>query len=163
MSQSNPNPEDSRSESLAAEDQFYKPKSKRSVDESQTTRKNLPPSERVRLFCKSIVDSAFRRELPLQSETSYFILANVLDFYMTYLLLSNGAIESNPVADFFYKNWGFQGMLYFKLLSVAFICVLAQAIARRSLNHARFVLLIGTAIVGFVVVYSGWLLYTRVL
>ena len=36
--------------------------------------------------------------LPLEHETAAFILVNVLDFFMTYLLLSSGRfVESNPV------------------------------------------------------------------
>lgn len=120
---------------------------------------NQPLDERVRLSAKGVVDSLIRKELPLQNETSYFILANMLDFFMTYMLLAKGAMETNPVADFFYKNWGHVGMLAFKLVSVAFICILAQIIAKKSIGHARFVLVVGTLIVGAVVIYSGKLLY----
>ena len=138
----------------ADEEQFYKP-----AQLSPEERRKLPMEQRVRLLLKDLFDSAFRRELPLQNETSFFILANVLDFYMTYLLLQNGGIEANPVAKFFYDLGGFQGMLYFKLASVAFICVLAQVIARKNMRYAQFVLIAGVAIVGFVVLYSARLLY----
>ena len=102
----------------------------------------------------------FMRELPLQDETSYFILANVLDIVLTYLLLRSGAIEANPLADFVYQRWGFTGMIAFKMLIVAAVCVLAQVIAMRNRSRARFVLVLGTVIVGLVVAYS-MLLYSR--
>lgn len=78
---------------------------------------------------------------------------------MTYLLLQLGAVEANPIADFFYKAWGFTGMLAFKLALVAFICVIAQLIAIRNHRYARWVLTGGTAVVGMVVVYSLVLAY----
>ncbi|MEC8555316.1 MAG: DUF5658 family protein [Planctomycetota bacterium] len=138
----------------ADEEQFYKP-----AQLSPEERRKLPIEQRVRLLLKDLFDSAFRRELPLQNETSFFILANVLDFYMTYLLLQNGGIEANPVANYFYDLGGFQGMLYFKLASVSFICILAQVIARKNMRYAQFVLIAGVAIVGLVVLYSARLLY----
>ncbi|MFK7735851.1 MAG: DUF5658 family protein [Pirellulaceae bacterium] len=137
------------------ESKFYKPRESQAGRESSS---GESLEERSRLRAKGIVDAIFKQQLPLQSETSFFILVNMLDFFMTYLLLNFGAIESNPLADFFFKNFGFRGMLYFKLASVAFICILTQIIAKRNLSRARFVLLLGTAIVGFVVIYSAWLL-----
>lgn len=137
--------QNSNSPELAAEQSFYK-------DET------LPREERARLWLKNIVDALIRKELPLQSETSYFILVNMLDFFVTYLLLAFGAMEANPIADYFLKHWGHIGMLFFKLASVAFICLLAQLIATRSVRHARFVLIVGTLIVGGVVIYSLFLL-----
>lgn len=132
---------------MAAEASFYKPS-----DESVSSEESL------RLWVKKLVDALIRRELPLQNETSYFILVNMLDFFVTYSLLSFGAIEANPLADYFLKNWGHAGMLWFKLASVAFICILSQLIALISFRHARFVLIAGTVIVSIVVVYSLFLL-----
>ena len=143
-------------EGVLNESKFYKPRV--SQDEANKSPSDLSLEEKSRLRAKGVVDSLFKQQLPLQSETSFFILVNMLDFFMTYLLLNFGAIESNPLADFFFKNFGFRGMLYFKLASVTFICILTQIIAKRSLSRARFVLLLGTAIVGFVVIYSAWLL-----
>lgn len=95
-------------------------------------------------------------KLPLEGETSAFILVNVLDFLMTYLLLISGMFrESNPVADYFLRHWGpVKGMLYFKLSLVTFVCVLAQVIALKDLAKARLVLHIGIVVVSAVVVYS---------
>lgn len=127
-------------------------------DGGESADPQVPIDERARRKAKSWVDVAMKQQLPLQTETSFFILVNMLDFFMTFMLLNFGAIESNPLADFFYKNFGFRGMLFFKLASVAVICILAQVIAKKSMAHARFVLVGGSCIVGAVVIYSAWLL-----
>ena len=98
-------------------------------------------------------------ELPLETETCFFILANALDVVMTYLLLNHGPEfqESNGVARYFLDRFGFSGMICFKFVLVAFVAVVTQLIARSHLKTARTVLVAGTAIVGAVVVYSGYL------
>lgn len=99
------------------------------------------------------------KQLPLQNETTYFILVSVLDIFLTYLLLrSGGAEEANPLAAFFLNHWGFRGMIAFKMVAVAAVSVLAQTIALKSLPHARSVLYAGIVISGLVVAYSLFLL-----
>ena len=98
--------------------------------------------------------------LPLQNETTYFILFNTLDIFLTYMLLRYGAIEANPFANFVLVRWGFWGMIGFKLVIVAGVCVIAQVIALKSLWKAKALLWFGTALVGAVVVYSGLLFFT---
>jgi len=94
-------------------------------------------------------------QLPLEKETCLFILVNVLDFFMTYILLTTGAFrESNAVAAYFWNHWGPRGMLYFKLGLVLFVCLISQLIALKSHAKARFVLNLGTIVVSCVVVYS---------
>lgn len=99
--------------------------------------------------------------LPLETETTYFILVNLLDFFMTYWLLIAGArgnlrfVESNPVARYFIESWGpVKGMLGFKLAVVTFVCVVAQLIAIRREDLGRKVLQFGTLATGAVVAYS---------
>jgi hypothetical protein len=97
------------------------------------------------------------RKLPLETETSWFLMVSSLDFIMTYLLLVHPEIhfvETNPIALFFYYRWGFKGLLGFKLFMAAFVAILCQIIARKKRNVARRVLQVGTLIVGIVVVYS---------
>lgn len=94
-------------------------------------------------------------ELPLQNETTWFILANCLDVFVTYILIRFGAIESNPVANYFLQNYGFAVMIYYKMGIVAFVCVVTQLIAWKNLHKARWLLRVGILIVGAVVVYSS--------
>ncbi len=98
--------------------------------------------------------SLFTDHLPLQNETTYFIFANVMDIFMTYMLLRYGAIEANPFANFVLVRWGFWGMIGFKLVIVAGVCVIAQIVALTRPKTAKGLLLAGTAVVAAVVVYS---------
>ncbi|MBD3673726.1 MAG: hypothetical protein HUJ26_09405 [Planctomycetaceae bacterium] len=98
-------------------------------------------------------------QLPLERETTVFILASMLDIFMTYKLLRTGHfLESNPIADYFIRHWGSKGMIYFKLSMTAFVCVLAQIIALKKPQSGEFVLKVGTLIVAAVVIYSFILL-----
>lgn len=96
----------------------------------------------------------FFHQLPLQNETTTFIMVNVLDIFMTYILLRFNAVEANPFANYFYLRWGFNGMIAFKLVIVTCVCVIAQIVATRKLATAKFLLVTGTLLTGAVVVYS---------
>ncbi len=102
----------------------------------------------------------FTGHLPLESETAVFILVNVLDVFLTvalvYHLQTHG--EGNPLAKYFLDRWGFQGLVYYKMALVAFVCVITQLIARRRLTVARRLLYGLIAIVGAVDLYSAALL-----
>ena len=101
-----------------------------------------------------------RKKLPLESETTIFILVNVLDFVMTWWMLLHREMgfgnfyESNPVARFFLDHWGVRGLLYFKMAVVAFVCVIAQIVATKREASGRFLLIVGTIVVSAVVIYS---------
>ena len=95
-----------------------------------------------------------KNDLPLQTESSYFILANVMDIFLTYLLLYNGAIEANPIANAVLQQFGFHSLIWFKLLTVAAVCVIAQLVATRRPTTGRFLLIGGTLLVAAVVVHS---------
>lgn len=102
----------------------------------------------------------FRKKLPLESETTIFILVNLLDFAMTWWMLMHREMglgnfyESNPIARHFLDHWGVKGLLYFKMAVVAFVCVIAQIVATRREASARFLLIVGTIVVSAVVIYS---------
>lgn len=107
------------------------------------------------------LSSLFTGELPLQTPTAFFILANVLDICWTNILMRAGAIEANPFANAIFERYGFSGMIGFKLLIVAIVCVIAQVVALKKINSARFLLWFGTALVGCVVVWSIYLFATN--
>jgi len=108
--------------------------------------------------------SAWKRlltgQLPLETETSVFILVNVLDFFVTYWLLAHNEVgfnfyESNPLARYFLDRWGVvKGLLGFKLAIVLFVCLIAQIVATRKPETARKLLVIGTVLVFGVVIYG---------
>lgn len=101
------------------------------------------------------------RHRPLETETAIYVLVSVLDYVMTYLLLNakgRGGVmfnESNPVAAYFLWGWGpKKGLLFYKLLVVAAVCVATQLIAVYRLRLARLVLVFGIVVTLWVVVYS---------
>ncbi len=103
----------------------------------------------------------FRRPLPLEQETTVFILVSALDVFMTYLLFRYCAasetryeVETNPIAALFYHGRNMRGMVYFKFGLVAFVTVITQIIARERVELARKVLNLGTLIVSGVVIYT---------
>ena len=102
----------------------------------------------------------FRQKLPLETETTIFILVNVLDFAMTWWMLLHREMglgnfyESNPVARYFLDHWGVKGLLLFKMAVVAFVCVIAQIVATKREASARFLLVVGALVVSAVVIYS---------
>ena len=116
-------------------------------------RKQANPPE-----AKSSVKHLLTGKLPLQDQTTYFILVNALDIFLTYLHLRSGNVEANPIANFFFKNWNIVGMIVFKLSIVAAVCVIAQVVALSSLKKASRLLNFGTLVFICIVIYSIWLL-----
>ena len=107
---------------------------------------------------KSSVKHLLTGKLPLQDQTTYFILVNALDIFLTYLHLRRGNVEANPIANFFFHNWNIVGMIIFKLSIVATVCVIAQVVALSSIKKASWLLNFGTAVFVCIVIYSIWLL-----
>ena len=105
----------------------------------------------------------FRRPLPLERETSWFIFANAVDVFMTCVLFhlfpkGEGArpfgIETNPIAGMFWHDSSLTGLVYFKFAMVTVVVVIAQIVASRRIEVARKLLNLGTLIVSGVVVYT---------
>jgi hypothetical protein len=86
---------------------------------------------------------------------------NLLDFFASYALFRRRNMgEANPIAAWFIDGWGLlKGMLFYKLALVAFVCVIVQLIALRSVPVARRVLYFGIIVVAGVVAYSAALLW----
>ena len=103
--------------------------------------------------------SIWSGDLPLERETCWFILVNALDVFMTIILLNlEDFRESNLIANLVLERWGMRGMVYFKFGIVAFITVVAQIAATKSLALGRGLLNFGTFVTACVVVYSSYLL-----
>jgi hypothetical protein len=98
--------------------------------------------------------SIWKGPLPLQSETSWFILLNVLDIILTNILLRMNAVEANPFANYVLVRYGFTGMIAFKLASVAIVCILSQLVATKSMVKGKAILWLGSLIVAAVLLYS---------
>jgi hypothetical protein len=104
--------------------------------------------------------------LMFESELSWFILVGAMDVFMTYVILRYSAegrtrnvmFESNPIAQWVLMNWGIKGMVIFKFLMIALVSVIAEFVGRSRPALGRGLLLLGTVVVGGVVVYSFQLL-----
>lgn len=113
--------------------------------------KEHPKKSRLRI----VTSYLFRHHLPMETETTLFILVSVFDIVMTWILLSGGGfVESNPVANFFLAHWGKKGFVGFKFASVMVVCVSTQLISTKNLRLATFILNAGTLVVATVVIYS---------
>lgn len=118
---------------------------------------------------RTIWETIFRLPLPLQRESSLYLIVSVLDVLMTCLLLEDLTgvtgrtifYESNPVARYFWQHWELCGIIYFKFAMVAFIEVIAHVVALKNIAVARRLLEFGTLIVSVVVIYSMLLLVSH--
>lgn len=121
---------------------------------------NEPPGAPPR---RDFISLLLHNQLPLESETCLFIFVNILDYFMTYVLLYlHIAHESNPIARWFLEGWGlFRGLLYYKLALVLLVVVIAQVVATRKLQTARWLLLGSSIAIGAVVIYSIRLFITN--
>lgn len=106
----------------------------------------------------------FDRWRAIETPAMWFVLMNVLDAAMIYIMYAIPraeddpmAVESNPIARFFLDRWGFHGMFAFKLASAFTVCVIAYLIAIRDLTASRRLLSFATVMVLAVVVYSAWM------
>jgi len=100
-----------------------------------------------------------RRGIPLENETSWYMLLSLCDVLATWMLLrrNTGFVESNPIARWFYHGWGFAGMVWFKLGMVTLVVAIAQVVAPKNEPLARLLLLFGCMACAIVFVYSYWL------
>jgi len=117
------------------------------------------PPEKNKTFSLSRI---LGRKLPLEAETTRFILVSALDVFMTYLALryseegktSRVIGEGNAIAGYFINRWGIRGMVYFKFAGVTVVVLLAQIIAQHKMTSARRLLNFGSIVVSCVVIYS---------
>ncbi|HQR08607.1 MAG TPA: DUF5658 family protein [Gemmatales bacterium] len=85
-----------------------------------------------------------------------FLLVSIADLVTTYWLLSYSPnfYESNPVANWFFKNWNVAGMTFFKFAVVAFVVIISEYVERRRVGAGKFVLIVGILATAAVVTYS---------
>lgn len=93
-----------------------------------------------------------------------FIAVSAMDALLTWLLLtrhSGQIVESNPLALFFLEQWGFTGMVLFKIMLVSIVLLNYTIIVRHRERLARGVMNFGVIVVNTVVLYSLFLLVSH--
>ncbi len=93
-----------------------------------------------------------------------FIAVSAMDALLTWLLLtrhSGQIVESNPLALFCLEQWGFPGMILFKILLVSIVVLNYTVIVRHRERLARGVMNFGVVVVNAVVLYSLFLLVSH--
>ena len=100
----------------------------------------------------------------LANETTYFILVNALDFFVTYLLLylpGSTGYEANPIARMLF-HWNIKYLIAFKFGMVTIAAVCCEITARRSPRFGRLALISLTLVVAAVVIYGLRLLLGQI-
>jgi Domain of unknown function (DUF5658) len=146
---------------------YSTPDFRRQTPDGQKAMANSLPQYDVSI--RKVWETLFRLPLPLQRESSLFLIVSVLDVLMTCMLLGDLTgitgqtifYESNPVARYFFENWHLRGIVYFKFGMVAIVEVIAHLIALKNVATARRLLEFGTLIVSVVVIYSLYLLVSH--
>ena len=102
----------------------------------------------------------WKKNVLLEKPTRAFVALNIMDLVMTFFLLNHGGFrESNKIADFFLDRWGIAGMIWYKIIFVMVIVVIAQVVARERIRTARGLLYFGCIAMGGVVIYSAYLYF----
>ncbi len=88
-----------------------------------------------------------------------FVFFSVLDLTFTGILSLNPMFEeTNPIADWIFKSWGFLGMAIYKIILMAFAYLVALVIKKEAELVAVKLMATASIIVGAVVSYSFVLL-----
>ncbi len=95
------------------------------------------------------------KPLPLFKESLLFILANSLDVFLTFFLISLGTFEeANILARTILENFGFNGLIVFKYSVVFFVLCVIQLLANYSFETARLIIKTGIVVISLVDLWS---------
>ena len=96
----------------------------------------------------------------MRYQTCYvlFIFVSSMDIMLTWLILSRGGSEVNPVADIVIKAWGLPGAIGFKFALTLFVIIICEVVGRKRDLTGRILIVFGILVSGFPVVWSLTLL-----
>jgi len=77
------------------------------------------------------------REVLFPGIYTWFVFLAAMDVMMTTIVLYQGGVEVNAVADWFIRRWGVWGMVLLKFIVVAVVVGICEGIGRRDLKLAR--------------------------
>lgn len=87
-----------------------------------------------------------------------FILVSTLDITFTWIILSMGGVEVNPIAAAVIEGWGLNGAIAFKYALTVFVIVVAEAVGRHRDRPGRSLAVTAVVISAVPVVWSTLLL-----
>jgi len=61
-----------------------------------------------------------------------FCILNIVDYLTTMLVIGHGAVEENPIADYFVS---YNALHYLKLVGVGLLCIYLIYVAKRNLKN----------------------------
>ena len=101
----------------------------------------------------------FSRTIALESEIAWLLLLSIIDILMTWALLSRDDrfVESNPVAEWFFRRYNVAGLVAYKFVLIAAVVAIAELVERLKPGRGTLVLRIGIIGAGAVVLYSAYL------
>ena len=97
-------------------------------------------------------------EMRYQTGYVWFIFFSSLDIMLTWLILSKGGEEVNPVAKLIIDSWGLAGAIGFKFALTLFVIVACEIIGRKRDRLGRNLIVFGIAVSASPVCWSLFLL-----
>ena len=97
-------------------------------------------------------------EMRYQTGYVWFIFVSSLDIMLTWLILSKGGSEVNPVAKVVIDSWGLLGAIGFKFALALFVIVTCEIIGRKRDRLGRNLIIFAIGISAVPVVWSLFLL-----
>ncbi|MEM8874697.1 MAG: DUF5658 family protein [Planctomycetota bacterium] len=84
----------------------------------------------------------------------WFVLFSTLDVMMTFVILSIGGAEANPVANWILERFGISGMTIFKFVVISFVILLCEYVGRLNFEAGRRLTVYGIALTLMPVVFA---------
>ena len=92
-------------------------------------------------------------KLKFHTEYALFIVLNMLDVFLTMLIIGRGGVEVNPLARWFLMHTGKAGFLIYKIVLMLFVIALCELVARKRKRVARLLIWFGIlALLGVVAI-----------
>lgn len=92
------------------------------------------------------------------NEYVWFILLSSMDVMLTWVILSRGGSEVNPLAKLVIDAWALPGAIMFKFSLMLLVIVICEVVGRLNDRSARILARLAVGVSVLPVIYSGGLL-----
>ena len=93
-------------------------------------------------------------EMRYQSGYVWFVFVSSLDIMLTWLILSRGGVEVNPIAKLVIDAWGLPGAIGFKFALTLFVIIACEITGRHKDRTGRNLIIIAIVLSAAPVVWS---------